>query len=737
MTVRPEDGRTRRPTRRAGRVAAALLALGCSASALGEGTVFVLVSDERPLGDAQDVAAEADVPVNVLDIDELDRIGERVSESLAFVREARTEAALAALEADIQRIGGAAIEREAIAIDRAYNETLMAGEIVEKYGVTMLPAVIQIRSDGAYRASETVSSAIEAVSALRDQSFEPRPPAADIEVAGAEVRARKGGEGTPRTARARSDAAGGGTRYSVLQAAIDSSLPVSHDCIDARITGACLYFVVRIKIRPWGVDIEVGPEASLQITHSNPDLLVATSKRLGTSPLEEARLLYGALQNRITGIALPVITGETLPNDYYDTERWASASGAASPGPAGRETDPLRFVEVDVVGHPGMLFSHVREGRTNPVPSFLASLRGMGENVVNGVEEATVAIPAGLNEANAEITAIAPSLPDEATPTVPGDPIGEMFRVPGRADLLEMANNILPGGLANAAASLAGVAAPVSEATQVWREASDIAGQIESISTGITDAIDGASAVAEVAEVVSQIESIGAGLSMPGLGSGGTDLYSFCPSAGKVMKPYLLSGLDAVAWRFGLPEIFYPSSFKPPLPPFADVYVGNVTLRDGEGGGLARPNNWGALYPRQGWVLNADEMKGSAVGAARAVHVVTREPGAGQRHVYSPLGKPYEPYLDIEIPEPYSPIDGSTGKWQVVAPEVGDRCHVFGEDDGLFSPWSAGRQSEDKRYVFSYWREYACCPEPEEGSASSMVARRIGTIKFEIDLPVP
>lgn len=36
-----------------------------------------------------------------------------------------------------------------------------------------------------------------------------------------------------------------------------------------------------------------------------------------------------------------------------------------------------------------MLFSHLREGRTDPVPSFPADPRGIGENVVSGLEEAT------------------------------------------------------------------------------------------------------------------------------------------------------------------------------------------------------------------------------------------------------------------------------------------------------------------------------------------------------------
>ncbi len=83
--------------------------------------------------------------------------------------------------------------------------------------------------------------------------------------------------------------------------------------------------------------------------------------------------------------------------------------------------------------------------------------------------------------------------------------------------------------------------------------------------------------------------------------------------------PYLLSTLDAVMWRSGLPESFYPEALTPGLREIGSTTGGNM---------------WGNVYPRSGFVTQVDDYKAAAVVAQRAADVVTR---TGQIHVYQPM----------------------------------------------------------------------------------------------------
>ncbi len=89
--------------------------------------------------------------------------------------------------------------------------------------------------------------------------------------------------------------------------------------------------------------------------------------------------------------------------------------------------------------------------------------------------------------------------------------------------------------------------------------------------------------------------------------------------AGTAFMPYLLSTLDTLAWRYGIPESVYPESLTP----------GRREI-----GSRSASNLWGNLYPRSGFVQQTDDYKAAAVVAQRAGDIVTRR---GQVHVYQPL----------------------------------------------------------------------------------------------------
>ncbi|HBO1242293.1 TPA: TIGR03756 family integrating conjugative element protein [Pseudomonas aeruginosa] len=92
-----------------------------------------------------------------------------------------------------------------------------------------------------------------------------------------------------------------------------------------------------------------------------------------------------------------------------------------------------------------------------------------------------------------------------------------------------------------------------------------------------------------------------------------------CAGAGTAFMPYLLSTLDTLAWRYGIPETVYPESLTP----------GRREI-----GSRAASDLWGNLYPRSGFVQQTDDYKAAAVVAQRAGDIVTRR---GQVHMYQPL----------------------------------------------------------------------------------------------------
>ncbi len=155
-----------------------------------------------------------------------------------------------------------------------------------------------------------------------------------------------------------------------------------------------------------------------------------------------------------------------------------------------------------------------------------------------------------------------------------------------------------------------------------------------------------------------------------------------CAGAGKAYVPNMLSTLDTLAWRHGIPESVFPQSLTPGLR---------------EVGSRLSANLWGSVYPRSGFLHQTDDYKASAVAAQRAGDVVTR---IGQVHVYQPLQA---------MPSPgYWPAgelrEGEicTGKWQQLSPVTNPSCSVFPESMSVM-------QSQDGGYAWALWLPYSCC----------------------------
>ncbi|BBP76674.1 integrating conjugative element protein [Pseudomonas sp. Ost2] len=155
-----------------------------------------------------------------------------------------------------------------------------------------------------------------------------------------------------------------------------------------------------------------------------------------------------------------------------------------------------------------------------------------------------------------------------------------------------------------------------------------------------------------------------------------------CEGAGTPYVPNLLSTLDTLGWRHGIPESVFPQSLIPGLREIGSRLASNL---------------WGSVYPRSGFVHQPDDYKASAVTAQRAGDIVTR---AGQAHVYRPLLAPASPgyWPAGELRE----SDAQTGKWQALTPTASTACSVFPEPGPHL-------QAIDGGYAWSLWRPYTCC----------------------------
>lgn len=164
-----------------------------------------------------------------------------------------------------------------------------------------------------------------------------------------------------------------------------------------------------------------------------------------------------------------------------------------------------------------------------------------------------------------------------------------------------------------------------------------------------------------------------------------------CESQTTPFVPYFQSGLDALAWRQEIPEIFYAASSIP-----GRREIGTWPLQ-----------TWGSVHPRTGWTTQAEEPKAAAVTAQRAGDIVTRRE---QPHVYVALTGPDSDDQRVWPPGRLMEGDSRTGTWQMLAPCSETRCGVFGTNDlrGRVG-WGGGRLDPAGDYVWTLWRPYQCC----------------------------
>jgi len=168
----------------------------------------------------------------------------------------------------------------------------------------------------------------------------------------------------------------------------------------------------------------------------------------------------------------------------------------------------------------------------------------------------------------------------------------------------------------------------------------------------------------------------------------------YCPSATSILSPYFFSGLDAIGWRWQLPEIAYPQAVVPGL-----REIGNWPL-----------NTWGSVYPRSGWLGQTDEPKAAAVAAQRVGDIVTR---SSQPHVYWEVASDGTFESDnkrVWRPQPLEEGNDKTGDWQMLAPVMDTHCETFGANDtASVGGWAGGKLAADGNYAWTLWRPYSCC----------------------------
>ena len=156
----------------------------------------------------------------------------------------------------------------------------------------------------------------------------------------------------------------------------------------------------------------------------------------------------------------------------------------------------------------------------------------------------------------------------------------------------------------------------------------------------------------------------------------------YCKSQTTPFVPYYLSGLDFLAWRFGVPEMVYPEALIP----------GMREIR-------ANGDTWGNIYPRAGTVTQVHDYKASAVTAHRVADVVTN---TFQPHVYIPIAKKDNQSNGEWFPPPVKEGDEKTHKWQQLHPVTSQSCAIFPDNP-------PSMLSENGSYAWALWRPYKCC----------------------------
>ncbi len=152
------------------------------------------------------------------------------------------------------------------------------------------------------------------------------------------------------------------------------------------------------------------------------------------------------------------------------------------------------------------------------------------------------------------------------------------------------------------------------------------------------------------------------------------------------MMPYYQSQLDADEWRSGLLEQLYWQSWVP-----------------GNDVGTFLVNEWGSTYPRQGFLMQANVGKASAVYAVRGANIATT---ASYDHVSMDLASKHCPDEGCTTAGPIL-SDTPKTEWQMVLPNPQTVCHA--KIDYTANPAWTVHQPDSQTYSWIVWREYRGC----------------------------
>lgn len=158
-----------------------------------------------------------------------------------------------------------------------------------------------------------------------------------------------------------------------------------------------------------------------------------------------------------------------------------------------------------------------------------------------------------------------------------------------------------------------------------------------------------------------------------------------CESQTTPYMPYFLSGLDFLAWRHNMPEMFYPEALTPGM---------REVSKNGD--------LWGNIYPRGGSVTQVHDYKAAAITAQRIADIISRD---FQPHVYFPAtSKQRAGYWP---PGEVKEGNKKTHKWQMLSPKMENSCAIF--PDGSPTSSYSSKLSNKNNYSWALWRPYACC----------------------------
>lgn len=165
------------------------------------------------------------------------------------------------------------------------------------------------------------------------------------------------------------------------------------------------------------------------------------------------------------------------------------------------------------------------------------------------------------------------------------------------------------------------------------------------------------------------------------------------PSTAQPFEPYYSSLLDSVEWRD--PKVDMLVALKNP-----GLFGFTIGLLD----------EWGALYPRNGYVVQPGDYKAAAVIALRGSDIATI---SGVGHVFNPLPTgscgqncTISPSSDMSI------NDFDQAKYQEIYPvESNTASQRFGVEDPIHSGTYGQDEYEkgDGDYVWVMWRHYSGC----------------------------